>query len=121
MTSKFLLQVADVLEKAAAYIDEVETTKATAAAEVRTAALKDLSDKFSTVTGESLSTEIREKLSASDDTVLSAVNTMLEMAAAVSAVESLGRSSEKNASGRPLTKKEAAEAAWDSFGNFINS
>lgn len=121
MTSKFLLNVADVLEKAASYIDENEAAKAAAAAEIRSTTLKDLSEKFAATTGETLPEEIREKLSTSDESVLSTVHKMLEKTAAAGAVESLGQSSEKHASGRPLTKKEAAEAAWASFGNFINS
>jgi hypothetical protein len=33
----------------------------------------------------------------------------------------MGHSSDKSAAQTPVTKQERAQAAWDSFGSFINS
>lgn len=119
--SDFLLKVANVLEEAAKVIDSHEAEKTAAVKSARDAALKSLADKYTEATGEEIPQEVFDKLSSSGEDVLSTVKTLLEKTAGSSGVESLGRSSEKSAEKKPTTKKEAAEAAWDRFGTFINS
>jgi hypothetical protein len=117
--SDFLLKVAGVLDEAAKVIDGHEIEKAAAVKVAREAALKSLSDRYAEATGEDIPSEVFDKLSASGEDVLSTVKHLLEKTAG--RTESLGRSSEKSAHKQPETKKEAAAAAWDRFGNFINS
>lgn len=119
--SKFLLKVADVLDEAAKVLDSHEAEKTAAVKTAREAALKSVADKYTEATGEDLPPEVFNKLSSSGEDVLSTVKQLLEKTAGSSGVESLGRSSEKSAEKKPTTKKEAAEAAWDRFGSFINS
>jgi hypothetical protein len=121
MSAEFLLKVATVLEETAKIIDGHEVEKAAAVKTARDAALKSVADKYTEATGEEIPSEVFDKLSSSGEDVLSTVKQLLEKTAGSSGVESLGRSSEKSAQKQPTTKKEAAEAAYERFGNFINS
>ncbi len=121
MSADFLLKVATVLEAAAAEIEGHELEKAAAVKAARESALKSLSDKYTEATGEEIPSEVFNKLSSSGEDVLSTVKQLLDKTAGHTGVESLGRSSEKSASKQPANKKEAAAAAWDRFGSYINS
>jgi len=122
MSADFLLKVAAVLEETAKVIDGQEVEKAAAVKTARDAALKSVADKYTEATGEEIPEEVFAKLSSSGEDVLSTVKQLLEKTAgSTGGVESLGRSSEKSAQKRPTTKQEAAEAAYERFGNFINS
>jgi hypothetical protein len=119
--SNFLLKVADVLDEAAKVIDSHEAEKTAAVKMARDVALKSVADKYTEATGEEIPREVFDKLSSSGEDVLSTVKQLLDKTAGSTGVESLGRSSEKSAQSKPENKKEAAAAAWDRFGNFINS
>lgn len=119
--SDFLLKVANVLDEAAKVLDGHEAEKTAAVKSAREATLRSLSDRYTEATGEEIPPEVFAKLSSSGEDVLSTVKQLLEKTAGSTGVESLGRSSEKSAQKQPETKKEAAAAAWDRFGNFINS
>jgi len=121
MSADFLLKVAAVLEETAKVIDGHELEKTAAVKTARDAAMKSVADKYTEATGEEIPPEVFDKLSSSGEDVLSTVQQLLEKTAGSSGVESLGRSSEKSAQKQPTTKKEAAEAAYERFGNFINS
>lgn len=121
MSAEFLLKVATVLEEAAKVIDEHTAEKQAAVARAREESLKSLSSKYAEATGEELPSEIFSKLSSSNEDVLATVSKIVEKTAGSTGVDSLGRSSEKVAQRQPLTKKEAADAAWERFGSFINS
>lgn len=121
MSADFLRKVATVLDEAAKVIDGHEAEKTAAIKASREAALKSVADKYASATGEEIPSEVMSKLSSSDADVLSSVQQLLEKTAGSTDVESLGRSGEKTAQRVPTTKKEAAEAAWDRFGRFINS
>lgn len=122
MSAEFLLKVATVLEETAKVIDAQEAEKTAAVKQARDATMKSISDKYTEATGEELPPEVLSKISSSGEDVLSTVKQLLEKTAGSAGnVESLGRSSEKSAARQPTTKKEAASAAWDRFGNFINS
>lgn len=123
MSAEFLLKVATVLEQAATVIDTHESEKAAAVKLAREVAFKSMADKFMEATGEELPAEVAEKLASSDEDVITTVKQLLDKTAgSVGTVESLGRSSEKSASKQPTNKREAAQAAWDRFGEYcINS
>ena len=123
MSADFLLKVAAVLEEAAKVIDTHTAEKTAAVDRARDEALKSVSAKYTEATGEDMPSEVFAKLSSSGEDVLSTVQQLLEKTAGQhsSSVESLGRSGEKSAHRQPANKREAAEAAWERFGNFINS
>jgi hypothetical protein len=122
MSAEFLLKVAAVLEETAKIVDSHETEKAAAVKTARDAALKSVADKYAEATGEEIPSEVFDKLSSAGEDVVSTVRQLLEKTAgSTGGVESLGRSSEKSAQKQPTTKKEAADAAYERFGNFINS
>ncbi len=119
---KFLYEVADSLEKTAAVIDAHEAEKQAAVRKERADAIDILGRKFAEATGAELPVDVREKLAASDKSILETVETMVEKTAG-GRVERLGGPGEKQASDRgvALSKKERAQAAWDTFGTFITS
>lgn len=119
--SEFLLKVANVLDEAAKVIDNAEAEKTAAVKTAREAALKNISDRYTEATGEEIPQEVFDKISSSGEDVLSTVKHLLEKTAGSTGVESLGRSGEKSAAKQPSTKKEAADAAYERFGNFIIS
>lgn len=122
MSAEFLLKVAHVLEQAATVIDNHEAEKIAVVKSARDAAMKGVADKYTEATGEEIPAEVFDKLSSSGEDVLSTVKQLLEKTAGSTGnVESLGRSSEKSASKQPTNKKEAADAAWERFGTYINS
>ena len=122
MSADFLLKVAAVLEETAKVIDSHEVEKTAAVKTARDAAMKSVADKYTEATGEEIPAEVFDKLSSSGEDVLSTVKQLLEKTAgSTGGVESLGRSSEKSAQKQPSTQREAAEAAYERFGNFINS
>lgn len=121
MSADFLLKVASVLEEAAKVIDEHTAEKQAAVSRARDEALKGLSAKYTEATGEDMPAEVFGKLSSSTEDVLATVKQLVEKTAGSTGVDSLGRSSEKVAQRQPMTKKEAADAAWERFGSFINS
>lgn len=120
MSAEFLLKVAEVLETAAATLDAQEAEKTAAVKKARENAASAVAAKFAEATGEDLPEEVFSKLASSDENVLSTVQKLLDKKAEDS-VESMGHSSDKSASHVPMTKKERRQAAWDNFGNFINS
>lgn len=121
MPANFLLKVADVLEEAAKVVDSQEAEKTAAVKKARESALKIVAEKYAEATGEELPEEILNKLASSDDDIVSTVQKMVEKTASNNSVESLGRSSEQPSTRQPSNKKEAAEAAWERFGSYINS
>lgn len=120
MSADFLLKVAEVLEESAKVFDAHEAEKSAAVKNARESAAKAVAAKYTEATGEELPEDVLSKLASSDDDVLSAVQKLVEKTGS-NTVESMGRSSEQSTSKPVGNKKEAAQAAWDSFGNFINS
>jgi len=122
MSAEFLSKVATVLEEVAKVIDQHDVEQMLATKTAHAVAMKGVVDRYVAATGEEIPAEIFAKLSSSKEDVLSSVTQLLEKTAgSAEGVESLGRSSEKSAQKLPLTKKEAADAAYERFGNFINS
>lgn len=120
MSRDMLLKVAAVLEGVADVLESQEAEKVAADRKARDEAVALVASKYASFTGEELSEEELSKLAASGE-ALSMFRRLVEKTASDS-VESLGRSSEHpSAPSRPMSKKEAAQKAWESFGDFINS
>lgn len=119
MSKDLLLKVASVLEEAADVIDAQAVEKTAAVNKAREDVVKDVAAKYAALTGEELPSEELSKLASGEG--LETFRKLLEKTAS-GAVESMGGSSEIP-SGRvqPSNKKEAAQAAWDAFGSYINS
>lgn len=116
MRDELLYRVADVLEKTAAYIDGIESEKTAAETAQRTAALEDISSKYTQATGESLDASELSKL-ASDTAALSTVQKLLSKTSG--SLESLGRPGRQSANPQPTTKAAARQAAYDRFAAFL--
>ena len=121
MSAEFLLKVADVLDEAAKVVDSQEAEKIAAVKKARESALKIVAEKYAESTGEELPEDLLSKLASSDEDIIATVQKMVEKTASSNSVESLGRSSEQPSTRQPTNKKEAAAAAWERFGSFINS
>lgn len=119
MSADFLRKVADVLDRTAVVLDAQDAEKQAAVKTARDRSIKELASKFREATGDDLPEDVLQKLAASDEDVLSTVSRLVEKSG--SPVETLGSSSEKTGGSVPMTKAERAQAAYDNFGNFINS
>jgi len=117
--NQLLIHVAEVLEKTAAYVDEIENREKTALRDARNAQITELSDKYAAATGEELPDTLRQKLATSDKDVLELLRQTVEKTAGE--VPALGGPSQRNDSSAPSTVKEAADAAEDRFVNWIVS
>lgn len=118
MPADFLLKVAAVIDQAALLIDGHEAEKQAAVKLARENAVEAFAVKFAEATGDDLPEDVRQKLAASDENVLTTVSRLVEK---TGSVESLGSSSDKTGSAAPQTKKERLAAANDRFESFINS
>lgn len=119
MSADFLLKTAAALDHLAVFVDGQEAEKQAAIKTARDRSVADLATKFREATGDDLPEDVLNKLAASGEDVLSTVSKLVEKTG--SPVEALGSSSEKTGNAQPVTKKERADAAWNNFGNFINS
>lgn len=110
---------AEILEKAAAYIEAVETEKQAAVTAERSKAAETLKTRYAEVTGEQLSDEIVSKLASAEPTVLSLIE---KLAGNSEDAVSLGGPSETK-DGAPVytTKKEAVAAAEDRLAAWLSS
>lgn len=118
MRDDLLYRVADVLEKTASYIDGIESEKTAAETAQRTAALQDISAKYTQATGETLDSSELSKL-ASDTSALSTVQKLLSKTSG--SLESLGRPGRQSANPQPTTKSAARQAAYDRFAAFLQN
>lgn len=125
MSSQFLEKVADLLEKVAVHLDELEVERTQALRDERLKVAHALREKIANATGEELPEDILEKL-ASDQTM---VDTLIKLAERTGDAppEALGEPSniQDNRARVVNTKvaqlKEAADQADDSFLNWIMS
>ena len=116
MSNSTLILAAEVLEKAAAYIEAVEAEKHASETEARKTLADSLKEKVAEATGQQLSDEEAAKLAASDDTVR---NVIEKLAASVQSPDSLGGPSDAADADAPLTKKAAAAHAEDRFASWL--
>lgn len=119
MHADFLRKVAHVLDLTASVLDAQDTEKQAALKTARERSTQELAAKFRDATGDDLPESVLQKLASSDEDVLSTVSRLV--ASSGGPVESLGSSSEKTGGATPMTKAERAKAAYDNFGEFINS
>lgn len=114
-----LLNVADVLEKAASLLDEQLSEKTAAMQREREAAVNAVSRKYAASRGEPLPADLRRHLLNADPAAFDAA---LKLAATDmdESPDSMGSGSETpDSSYTPRTKKEASEQAHDAFTNFL--
>ena len=109
-----LEKVASVLEKAAVYIDTIETSKLQQEMENRNKIAGLLKDKYEEATGDILSDDVIHKLAAADVDILDAIERLTQH----SDNAELGVASLEKSAASPITKKEQAEAADDRFADF---
>lgn len=110
-----LEKIADVLEKAAAYIDAVEGEKEDIIKADREKLASLLKDKYEAATGSPIDEAAVEKLASADVDLLEAFD---RLASAHSSSE-MGGPADRTDSSRPMSVKEASEGAEDRFLNFI--
>lgn len=123
--SQFMLQVADVLEKVATYVDENEAARQEATRVERRRTADTLNEKIAAATGERLPDAVLEKIASSDQDVVEAVVKLAERHAERPPDE-LGEPGDirDNRTGVATTKtariKEASEDADQRFLSWIN-
>lgn len=110
--SNELILAAEVLEKAAAYIEAVEAEKKASATAARVKKAAEIKAQLSELTGEDLSDDVAEKLASADSDVIAIVE---KLAGSLKAPESLGGPDELEEPSVPRNAKEAALAAEDRF------
>jgi hypothetical protein len=119
MSNNALLDIADVLEKTAALIDDQLTKQAADHRRTREAAVDGLARKYAAARGEQLPSDLRQKLLTVDDDAFDAA-TKLASVELDEAPESMGRDSDiPDSDYTPRTKKEAAAKAYSQFGSFL--
>ena len=111
-----LEQVATVLEKLAVYMDAMESEKAEAVRANRDKLAAIFKDKFEEITGDTIDDDVLSKLSHADLDILSAFERVTEANSS-----DLGSPSDMRDGSAPLTKKEASEAADESFLDWVMS
>jgi len=109
-----LEQVATVLEKLAIYLDAVESEKSDAIREDRSKLAAILKDRFEEITGDTVDDDLLNKLSNADLDVLSTFERVAEAHSS-----DLGSPSNMRDGSVAMTTKEAAEAADDSFLDWV--
>ena len=110
---------AEVLEKAAAYIDAIETAKSDAEKTAKVKLASEIKDSLSALTGEEVSSEVAEKLAASDDVL----KLFTKFAGSRVPAEKLGEAGDVSDSSTltPRSVKEAADVAEANFTNWLKS
>lgn len=111
-----LEQLANVLEKTAAYLDAMEHARAEEIRQNREKLAELLKDKYEDITGDTISGDILKKIADSDVDVLSAFERLTTKTASD---EDMGSPADRSDSSLPETSKEAAEAADDRFKNWV--
>jgi hypothetical protein len=113
-----LLSAAEVLEKAAAYIEAVEAERQAAVSAEQAKVASDLRTKISTITGESPSDEVLAKLASSEPAVVALIE---KLAGTLQAPESLGGPGEESSPDAPRTKTASVQAADDQFVTWLSN
>lgn len=110
-------KVAKVLEKAALYMDAIETEKLAAVKAEREKLLNVMCSKYAEATGEEVSNELKEKLASTDADIISVIEKLAE----TNFSDDLGGPSERKSTGVPMNIKEASVAADDQFLSWVLS
>ena len=114
-------QIAEALEKTAAFLDAQENEKVAAAQAQRTQIVDSFAEKFANATGDALESHVREKLIHSDVDLMSAFEKMASVLGHrdESPDELGGPGNYSDTPPAPTTTKEAAARAGDTFVNWI--
>lgn len=110
-------QIANVLEKAAAFIEAVEDTKVAEVHAERLEIARELASKIAETTGEKVDEETVAKLARADKEVLQTIGKL----ATEANDEAMGKPSDRRDPSAPVTGKEAIAAAEESLMNFCLS
>lgn len=110
--------IADVLEKAAHYIEAVETEKQAEVRAGRESTISAIREKLSAVTGEVVDDGVVDKLATVDPEILSTIEKLAEGAPSD---DSLGGPSSRRSAAAPLSKDESVKVAGDRFIEFCTS
>jgi hypothetical protein len=110
-------KVANVLEKAALYLDAVESEKLAAVKAEREKLLNVMCSKYAEATGEEVSNELKEKLASTDADIISVIEKLAE----TNSTDDLGGPSERRSASTPMTIKEASASADDQFLSWVLS
>jgi hypothetical protein len=113
-----LLIAAEVLEKAAAYIEAVEAEKQAAASASQLKIAADLKSKIVSLTGEQPDDETLAKLAAAEPAIVALFD---KLAGNLQAPESMGGPGELSNSDAPRTKTAAAAAADDRLVSWLSN
>ena len=113
-------KIAVVLEKAAAYLDAIESDKQSAIKAERDKLASILKEKYEEATGEAVSEETLSKISHADVDLLGVFERLTDAAAEKTASD-MGTPAERRDTNAPMTTKEAAEAADDHFVDWVLS
>jgi len=112
-----LEKVADVLEKAAAYVDAIEAAKQEFIDSSRSKIAAALQEKYEEETGETMDESVLGKLASADVDILATIERLTQRNDS-----ELGSASIIKTASAPVTKKEQVEAADDQFAEFcLNS
>lgn len=111
------IKLADALDKAADYFDSLEASKVAGARAERQAVVDKIAAQYAESTGEELPQSVRDKLAQSEGDVVA----WLEQLTAKHAgkIEELGGPSSRRDNVVPQTVKEAADAAYERFGDWL--
>lgn len=113
------VKLAAVFDALADHLDAVDAEKTSSARSERQSKIDDLASKYAAATGEELPPEVRSKLAESDETIVALLRGLAEKQAGT--VEPLGGPSTRSDEPVSMTKKEAADAAHEKFGNWLTS
>jgi hypothetical protein len=110
---------AEVLEKAAAYIDAIETAKSDAEKTAKVKLASEIKDRISAIAGQEVSAEVAEKLAESKDVL----DLFTKIAGGSAPAEKLGEAGDIHDSTTltPRSAKEAADIAEQNFTNWLKS
>lgn len=119
-------RIATALEKTADFLDAQDAEKVASVQHERRQMIDGLSEQYATVTGEELSSDVCEKLAASDVNLLATFQKLAARVNSNNAPEDLGEPGEMSDGDPVYTTKKAelsakTQAAGDSFLNFIMS
>lgn len=127
MSSKFMREVATVLEKVAEHLDQEQYRQQEVVQTQRQQMAQSLNEKYAAITGEELPTEVVERIASSDANILRAFEKLTEKTAAVATPsdeppETMGESAniDTRSSQSPRERvKQAAHEADDQFLNWV--
>jgi hypothetical protein len=116
-----MLKLATVLEETALVLEKQETAQLSAEKTAHETVVNQLKASYLESTGEELPEDVLQKLASADEPTLSAMRTVVAKTAEAG-VARLGSSGEKTAGrAEPRNAREAAQQAYDNFGQYLST